>query len=234
LNAAKQHGVKVVNSPFATTVAVAELAMALLLALVRDIPRGDAAMKNGKWLKKEMEGTELCDKTLGIIGFGRIGQAVAKRAQAFDMSVVVVCDPFVDCEVVERAGCKPVSLEELLAKSDIISLHVPLNSETRGLIGKAQFGMMKDGVRLVNTSRGGVIDEEALLEALESGKVAGAALDVFSSEPPGQTPLVSHPRVVVSPHIGAQTVEAQQRAAHDIATEVLAALRGEKLRWQVA
>ncbi len=234
LNAARQHGVKVVNSPFATTVAVAELAMALLLSLVREIPRGDAGMKNGKWLKKEMEGTELCQKKLGIIGFGRIGQAVAKRAQAFDMSVVVVCDPYVDCEVVESAGCQAVSLNELLASADIITLHVPLNSDTRGLIGKDQFALMKDGVRLINTSRGGVIDEAALLEALETGKVAGAALDVFSTEPPGQTALVSHPRVIGSPHIGAQTVEAQQRAAHDIATEVLAALRGDELRWQVA
>lgn len=234
LNAARQQGVNVVNSPFATTVAVAELAMALLLSLAREIPRGDAGMKNGKWLKKEMEGTELCNKKLGIIGFGRIGQAVAKRALAFDMSVIVVCDPYVDCKVVENAGCQPVSIEELLAGSDIISLHVPLNGDTRGLIGKDQFAMMKDGVLLVNTSRGGVIDEAVLLEALESGKVAGAALDVFSTEPPGQSALVSHPRVIGSPHVGAQTVEAQQRAAHDIATEVLAALRGDELRWKVA
>jgi D-3-phosphoglycerate dehydrogenase len=234
LNAARQSGVKVVNSPFATTVAVAELAMGLLLSLVRDLPRGDAGMKNGKWLKKEMEGTELCEKTLGIIGFGRIGQAMARRAMAFDMNVVVVCDPFVDCDVVTQAGCQAVSLPELLESADIISLHVPLNEGTRGLIGKAEFDRMKDGVRLVNTARGGVIEETALLEALETGKVAGAALDVFSSEPPGQTALVSHPRIVASPHIGAQTVEAQQRAAHDIATEVLAALGGESLRWQVA
>jgi len=234
LNAARQQGVKVVNSPIATTLAVAELTMALLLGMVRDIPRGDSAMKNGKWLKKEMEGTELYNKTLGIVGFGRIGQAVVKRARAFDMDIVVVCDPFVDCDIVTEAGCKPVSLGELLETSDIISLHIPLNNNTRSLIGREQIALMKDGVRLINTSRGGVIDEEALLEALESGKVSGAALDVFSSEPPGLTPLVSHPGVVASPHIGAQTMESQLRAAFDISTEVLAALRGDELRWQVA
>lgn len=234
LNAAKQHGVKVVNSPLATTTAVAELTLSLLLSLVREVPRADAAMKNGKWLKKELEGTELCEKTLGIIGFGRIGQAVAKRARAFDMNVIVVCDPYVDCIVVESAGCKPVALDELLESSDIISLHVPLTGNTRGLIGKEQFARMRDGVRIVDTARGGVIDEAALLEALESGKVAGAGLDVFTTEPPGQTSLVCHPRVVTTPHVGAQTVEAQKRAANDIATEVLAALRGEELRWRVA
>jgi D-3-phosphoglycerate dehydrogenase len=234
LNAAKQHGVKVVNSPLATTTAVAELTLSLMLSLVREVSRADAAMKNGKWLKKELEGTELCEKTLGIIGFGRIGQAVAKRAQAFEMDVVVVCDPFVDCEVVEAAGCKAVSLDDLLDESDIITLHVPLTGSTRGLIGKEQFARMKDGVRIVDTARGGVVDEAALLEALESGKVAGAGLDVFSAEPPGQTLLVCHPHVVASPHIGAQTVEAQMRAANDIATEVLAALHGEELRWRVA
>ncbi|MBE0699044.1 MAG: hypothetical protein IH586_19160 [Anaerolineaceae bacterium] len=234
LNAAKQHGVKVVNSPLATTVAVAELTLSLILSLVREVPRADAAMKNGKWLKKELEGTELCEKTLGIIGFGRIGQAVAKRANCFEMNVVVVCDPFVNCDIVAKSGCEAVSLDELLEKSDIITLHVPLSSETRELIGKEQFAMMKPGVRIIDTARGGVIDETALLDALETGKVAGAALDVFSSEPPGLTALVSHPRVIATPHVGAQTVEAQQRAATDIATEIMAALHGKDLRWRVA
>jgi D-3-phosphoglycerate dehydrogenase / 2-oxoglutarate reductase len=234
LNAAKAHGVKVVNSPLATTVAVAELTMALLLALAREVPRADAALKNGKWLKKELEGTELCEKTLGIIGFGRIGQAVARRAQGFDMNVVVVCDPFVDCDVVNKTGCVPVSLDELLEKADIITLHIPLVPTTRGLISKEQFAKMRDGVLIVDAARGGVVDEEALLEALNSGKVAGAGLDVFTAEPPGQTALVSHPRVIATPHIGAQTVEAQARAAADIATEIMAALQGEELRWRVA
>lgn len=234
LNAAKAHGVTVVNSPMATTTAVAELTMSLLLALVREIPRADAAMKNGKWLKKELEGAEICAKTLGIIGFGRIGQSVAKRAQGFEMNVVVVCDPFVDCDIADKLGCLPVALDELLEKSDIITLHVPLNAGTRGLIGREQFAKMKDGVRIIDAARGGVVDEDALLEALESGKVAGAGLDVFVNEPPGQTALVTHPRVIATPHIGAQTVEAQARAAADIASEIIAALRGDELRWRVA
>lgn len=235
LAAAKQHGVKVVNSPMATTNAVAELTMALLLGLMREVPRADAAMKNGKWLKKELEGTELYGKSLGLIGFGRIGQAVAKRAKAFDMEVVVVCDPYANCDTVREAGFESASFQELLETCDIISLHVPLTKDTRGMLGREQFARMRDGVRIINTARGGVIDEAALLEALNTGKVAGAALDVFSTEPPAAgDALVNHPRVVVTPHIGAQTVEAQQRAAHDIATEVLAALRGELLRWQVA
>jgi D-3-phosphoglycerate dehydrogenase / 2-oxoglutarate reductase len=205
-----------------------------MTSLVREVPRADAAMKNGKWLKKELEGTELYQKTLGIIGFGRIGQAVAKRAQAFEMKVVVVCDPFVNCDIVHSAGCEPASLEQLLTDSDIISLHVPLTNQTRNMISTEQFAAMKDGVYIVDAARGGIIDEDALLAALEAGKVSGAGLDVFTAEPPGQTPLVNHPRVIATPHVGAQTVEAQQRASYDIATEILAALRGEELRWRVA
>jgi D-3-phosphoglycerate dehydrogenase / 2-oxoglutarate reductase len=234
LASARQHKVTVVNSPIATTISVAELTMALMSSLVREVPRADAAMKNGKWLKKELEGTELYQKTLGIIGFGRIGQAVAKRAQAFEMKVVVVCDPFVNCDIVHAAGCEPASLEQLLIDSDIISLHVPLTNQTRNMLSTEQFAAMKDGVYIVDAARGGIIDEDALLAALEAGKVSGAALDVFTAEPPGQTPLVNHPRVIATPHVGAQTVEAQQRASYDIATEILAALRGEELRWRVA
>lgn len=233
LNAARQHGVTVVNSPYATTIAVAELTMALMLALVREVPRADAGMKSGKWLKKELEGVELYKKTLGVIGYGRIGQAVAKRAAAFDMNVVV-CDPFVTADGVRQSGCDPTSMEELLRTVDFLSLHVPLNNNTRGMLGAEQFKTMKDGVYLVDAARGGVIDEDALLAALESGKVAGAALDVFATEPPGMTSLINHPRVIATPHIGAQTVEAQQRAAYDISTEIVAALRGEALRWRVA
>lgn len=233
LTAAKHHSVKVVNSPLATTVAVAELTMALMLSLVREIPRADAAMKSGQWLKKELEGVELYQKTLGVIGFGRIGKAVAARATAFEMDVRV-CDPLITPAGIQLSSCDPASLEELLAASDFLTLHVPLSLTTRGMIGAEQFQIMKRGVYLIDTARGGVVDETALLDALETGQVAGAALDVFATEPPGQTLLVSHPRVIATPHIGAQTVEAQQRAAEDIATEILAALRGEDLRWRVA
>jgi D-3-phosphoglycerate dehydrogenase / 2-oxoglutarate reductase len=233
LNAAKQHQVIVVNSPLATTVAVAELAMALLLAMARELPRADGAMKDGKWLKKELEGVELYQKTLGIVGYGRIGQAVGKRAAAFDMRVVAY-DPIRPTEDVCQDGCIPLSLDEVLAQSDYISIHTPFSSQTKGMIGAEQFAKMKDGVYLVDAARGGVVDEAALLDALNSGKVAGAGLDVFVTEPPGQTSLVCHPKVVVTPHIGAQTIQAQQRAAYDISTEIVRALRGEELRWRVA
>ena len=233
LDAAKKHNVIVVNAPTSTTVAVAELAFGLLLAVAREIPRAGAGMKQGEWLKKQFEGIELNGKTLGIIGFGRIGMEVGRRAAAFGMNVIIY-DPNVSEHELENGNAEPVSLQELFAWSDFISLHLPLNVHTRDLLGPLAFSQMKDGVRIVSTARGGIIDESALLNALNSGKVAGAALDVFEKEPPGLTELVSHPRVIATPHIGAQTAEAQTRAAEDIANEVLAALRGESLRWKVA
>lgn len=233
LEAAKKHNVTVVNAPTSTTVAVAELAFGLLLAVAREIPRADAGMKQGEWLKKQFEGVELNGKTLGIIGFGRIGMEVGKRAAAFGMNVIIY-DPNVSEHELVHGNAEPVSLQELFAWSDFISLHLPLNVQTRDLLGPMAFAQMKDGVRIISTARGGIIDEAALLDALNSGKVAGAGLDVFEKEPPGLTELVSHPRVIATPHIGAQTAEAQTRAAEDIASEVLCALRGETLRWKVA
>lgn len=233
LKAAKDLQVTVVNAPVSTTVAVAELALGLMLSMVREIPRADSSMKTGKWLKKEFEGMELNQKTLGVIGVGRIGSTVGRLSAAFEMTVLGH-DAFLTNEQIQQWGLKPVPLDELYAKSDFISLHVPLTAETRGMIGAEAFKQMKQGVRLICTARGGVIDEEALLGALDVGIVTSAALDVFSTEPPGLTPLVGHPRVVVTPHIGAQTQEAQTRASLDISAEVLAALRGEKLRWRVA
>ena len=233
LEAAKKHNITVVNAPASTTVAVAELAVGLLLALAREIPRADMAMKQGQWLKKQFEGVELNGKTLGIIGFGRIGTEVSKRAAAFGMNVITY-DPNISEHELVDGNAEPVSLQDLYAWSDFISLHLPLNVQTRDLIGPQAFSQMKDGVRIISTARGGIIDEAALLIALNSGKVAGAALDVFEKEPPGLTELVSHPHVIASPHIGAQTAEAQFRAAEDIANEVLAALQGKPLRWKVA
>lgn len=233
LNAAKEAKVTVVNSPLATTVSVAELTMGLMLSVVRDIPRADATMKAGKWLKKEFEGGELYKKTLGVIGFGRIGVAVANRAKAFEMDVIGY-DPLIPAEEIKKRGGVPVTLDELFAKADVITMHIPLTPESRGMLNADAFAKMKDGVRIVCAARGGVIDEDALLQALESGKVSAAGLDVFTAEPPGLTPLVSHPHVICTPHVGAQTVEAQGRAANDIATEVVAALKGETLRWKVA
>ena len=233
LEAAKTHHVTVVNSPLATTVAVAELTLSLMLSLVREIPRADASMKSGKWLKKEFEGRELYGKTLGVLGFGRIGSAVAARAKAFEMKILAY-DPVVPAEDIRARGGEPVSLDDLLKQSDMITMHMPLTSESRHLLNREAFSKMKDGVYIVCAARGGVIDEDALLEALNSGKVAGAALDVFATEPPGETELVAHPHVIDTPHVGAQTVEAQTRAAHDIAEEVLNALAGKPLRWKVA
>ena len=233
LEAAKRHNITVVNAPTSTTVAVAELSFGLLLALAREIPRADATMKQGKWLKKEFEGVELNGKILGIIGYGRIGIEVGKRAAAFGMNVIVY-DPNVSEDDLLHSHAEPVSIQDLFAWSDFISLHLPLNVQTRDLIGHLAFSQMKDGVRIVCAARGGIIDESALLNALNSGKVAGAALDVFEKEPPGLTKLVSHPCVIATPHIGAQTVEAQSRAAEDIANEVLSVLRGESPRWKVA
>lgn len=233
LEAAKRHGVTVVNAPTSTSLAVAELTFGLLLALAREIPRADAAMKQGKWLKKELEGVELNGKTLGVIGFGRIGMEVGKRAAAFGMNVIAY-DPLISEEDIKKRGAEPTSLQDLYAWSDFISLHMPLTVDTRDMVGRQAFSQMKDGVRLVCAARGGIIDESALVEALNSGKVSGAALDVFGVEPPGLTEAVSHPRVIATPHVGAQTAEAQSRASEDIAHEVLSALRGESLRWRVA
>jgi D-3-phosphoglycerate dehydrogenase len=233
LNAAKTHNVTVVNAPMSTTLAVAELTFGLMIALAREFPRADAALKQGQWLKKELEGVELNGKTLGIVGVGRIGMEVAKRAQAFGMNVVAY-DPFVPANEIQNRGAEPVALDELYDCADFVSLHLPLDVQTRDMVGPLALSQMKDGVRIVCAARGGIIDEAALLDALNSGKVSGAALDVFADEPPGSTELVKHPRVIATPHIGAQTLEAQTRAAVDIATEILAALQGKPLRWKVS
>ena len=233
LAAAKTHNVTVVNSPLATTVAVAELTMSLLLSIVREIPRADASMKSGKWLKKEFEGHELFGKTLGVMGYGRIGSAVAARAKAFEMKILAY-DPLITAEEIKQRGAEPVSMDELLEKSDLITMHMPLTADSRSLLNTEAFAKMKKGVYIVCAARGGVIDEAALLEALNSGQVSGAAVDVFTAEPPGESDLVSHPRVIDTPHIGAQTVEAQFRAANDIAEEVVNALNEKPLRWKVA
>ncbi len=233
LDAARELGVIVVNAPLAATNAVAELTLGLMLAMARQLPQANAAMHDGRWEKKTFKGSELGGKTLGVFGMGRIGAAVAQRAAALGMNIIGY-DPLISSEEIERRSARPVSRDELLAESDFISLHVPLTEDTRGMIGADAMAQMKPGVRLVCAARGGVVDEAALLTALESGHVAGAALDVFAQEPPGNAPLLKHPLLIATPHLGAQTVEAQIRAATDIADEVLAALNGESLRWQVA
>jgi len=233
LEAAKARGITVVNAPQASTQAVAELAIGLMFALARRIPEADAGMKRGEWLKKQLTGTELHGKTLGVVGMGRIGSRVGALAKALGMEIIGY-DPLIPAEEIARRGATPVAeLTDLYAQADVITLHVPLTPQTRGMVNAEAFAQMKPGVLLICAARGGVIDEDALYHALESGQVGGAGLDVFAQEPPGASRLVTHPRVVATPHIGAQTREAQTRVATDIATEVLAALKGEKLRWQV-
>jgi len=232
LKAASSHGVTVVNAPVATTVSVAELTMGLMLSLIRGIAKADSGMKAGDWLKKQLRGTELFQKTLGVIGFGHIGETVAKRALAFDMRVVAF-DPVRPADEVKAAGAEPVNFEELLKQSDLITMHIPHIAGTHHLLDEKAFSLMKDQVVIICAARGGVIDENALLAALESGKVAGAALDVYEKEPPGTHPLPMHPKVIATPHIGAQTKEAQLRAGFDILSEVVAALEEEPLRWKI-
>jgi len=232
LKAAAAANVRVVNAPKSTSLAVAELTLGLMFAVARMIPKADATMKSGQWIKKQLEGVELNGKVLGVIGMGNIGSAVAQRAAALGMKVIGY-DPLIAAEVIRQRGAEPVALADLFAQSDFITIHVPLTDETRGLINGQTLSQMKRGVRLICAARGGVVDETALLGALDSGQVAAAGLDVFAKEPPGLTALVAHPNVVATPHIGAQTEEAQTRAAEDIASEVLAGLRGEPLRWKI-
>jgi len=227
LKAASEKGIKVVASPQASTVAVAEATMALILALARMIPEANKTLKEGQWLKSKFMGFELRSKVLGIIGFGRIGKAVAKRALAFDMKVMAYDIRDVR-EEAESMGVKvATTLEELLRESDIITLHIPLNESTRHMIGEREISLMKRGAIIVNTSRGGIIETKALLKALKEGKLAGAALDVFENEPPKteeEWELIRLPNVVVTPHIASQTWEAQVAAASMIAEEVYEAL----------
>ena len=232
LAAANQHRVTVVNSPLATSQAVAEHVIGLVFALARSIPAADASLKSGLWHKRQFLGVEIKDKILGIIGMGNIGSRVASLAKALGMQVVGY-DPLIPEDEIARREAQPVNFLDLLSQSDFISIHVPLGADTRGLINGESFGAMKRGMRLICAARGGIVDETALLSALESGQVASAALDVFAKEPPGMSALVSHPRVIATPHIGAQTSEAQARASVDIAQEVMAALKGEPLSWQI-
>ncbi len=214
--ACKERGIEVKNTPEASSVAVAEFAMALMLAIPNRIVEAHTSMKEGKWLKKELKRTELHRKTLGLIGVGRIGTEVAVRAKAFGMTIIAF-DPYLK----EHPAARPVSLDELLAKSDYISFHTPLTDETRGMVNAALLGKMKDGVILINTGRAKVIDEAALAEALKSGKVAAYGTDVwYSDPPPADCPLLTAPNVLMAPHIGASSKENLLRIG-DIVVDIL-------------
>ncbi|MGH8928624.1 MAG: phosphoglycerate dehydrogenase [Acidimicrobiia bacterium] len=226
VEAATRAGVLVVNAPEANTISAAEHALALLLAQARHIPQADARTRSGVWDRKSFQGVELHGKILGVIGLGRIGTLVAQRARAFEMKVIAY-DPFISRDRARRIDVELTELEDLLAKSDFITIHLPLTPETEGLFGKEHLALCRPGVRIINTSRGGIIDEIALAEAIREGRVGGAALDVFSAEPLTDSPLFDLPQVVLTPHLGASTVEAQDKAGAQVAEAVAAALRGD-------
>ena len=232
VRAATRNGVMVVNAPLSNSVSAAEHTMALLLAQARNIPQAHADLVAGRWNRSQWAGVELADKTLGIIGLGRIGRMVAKRAAAFGMRCIAH-DPFVAEESALRAGVEMRSLEDLMAESDFVTLHLARTPETIGLLDAEMLKRSKPGLRLVNVARGGIVDEEALAEAVRAGIVAGAAIDVFAEEPTTVSPLFGLPGVIVTPHLGASTVEAQDKAGITIAEQVELALAGDYVPFAV-
>jgi len=219
--AATKRGIAVMNTPGGNTVTTAEHALAMLFSLTRNVPQATASIKAGKWEKKRFQGRELCNKTLGILGMGKIGSVVADRAKGMKMQVIVH-DPYLTEEAARKRGVESVSLDDLLARSDYITIHTPLTQTTRHLVNAALFAKMKDGVMLVHCARGGIVDETALADALRSGKVRAAALDVFETEPPGSDhPLLGMDNVICTPHLGASTEEAQDNVAVAVAEQIV-------------
>ena len=232
VTAATERGVMVVNAPTSNILSVAEQAMALLLAQARNIPQAHSALVAGRWERSKWEGVELHGKVLGVVGLGRAGSLVAQRAHAFGMELIGY-DPFVSQERARAMGVRLVSIEELVAQADFVSIHTPKTPETVGLFGRDLLAKAKPGIRIVNTARGGIVDEEALADAIRDGIVAGAGLDVFAKEPCTESPLFELPEVVVSPHLGASTEEAQDKAGVTIAEQVLLALAGDFVPYAV-
>ena len=229
VQAASERGIIVVNAPFGNTNSAAEHTMAILLALCRNVPDANASLKGGKWLRAPFTGHKLQNTTLGIIGLGKVGGRVARRARAFEMDVLVY-DPYISEKRATDFGTKLVELDELVRSADVLTVHTPLNEETRDMITATHFAAMKQGVLIVNCARGGIINEADMLAALQSGKVAGAAFDVWSEEPPQDETvkqLIAHPQMVVTPHLGANTFEAQTNVAIDVSREILNLLEGK-------
>ena len=224
---ATELGIKVVNAPTGSTISVAELAVAHMLALARSIPKADSSMKRGEWIKKQLKGVELYGKTLGLIGSGRIAQHVARIAKGLGMNILVY-SPHCTDEKAQKMGAKRATLEEVLKESDFVSLHIPKTEETYHLIDEEKLSLMKPTAYLINCARGGVVDEDALYRFLKEGKIAGAAIDVFEEEPPKGSKLLELENVVLSPHIGASTKEAQIRAGTICVEQVMKVLRGEE------
>ncbi len=232
LEAATRKGVVVVNAPLGNTFSAAEHTIALMLAMARRLPEAHASLRSGRWERERFVGVELRGKTLGVFGLGQVGTEVARRARAMEMRVVAH-DPYVAQERAQSLGVELLTMDELLRQSDFITLHVSLTAATRDLLGEEELQKAKHGVRIVNTARGELIDEGALVRAIDEGRVAGAAIDVFREEPPGESPLLTHDRIIVTPHLGASTEEAQERVAVDVAEQVLAVLRGEPALYAV-
>jgi D-3-phosphoglycerate dehydrogenase len=232
VNAATQRGIIVVNSPTGNTIAAAEHTIGLMMSLARHIPQANASLKAGQWLKSKYTGIEVRNKTIGIIGLGNIGSAVARRCQGLEMKVIAF-DPFVSAERAKQLMVTMVSLEELFKTSDFITIHTPLNATTKGLITEKEIALMKPSVRIINCARGGLIDEELLAKVITEKKIAGAAIDVFSKEPTTESPLFSKDNVVVTPHLGASTAEAQVTAAKDVAEQIVDVLNGRPARYAV-
>ncbi len=220
---ASSKGVIVVNAPFGNTNSAAEHTMALLLSFCRNVTIANASLKSGEWKRAPFTGHELKHKTMGVIGLGKVGGRVALRGKAFEMDVIAY-DPYISEKRGTDLGVKLVSLEELIRYADVLTVHTPHNDETRGMITAEHFEKMKDGIIVINCARGGIIKEEAILQALESGKVTGAAFDVWSKEPPDTDTLkklIAHPNMVVTPHLGANTFEAQKNVAVDVSREII-------------
>jgi len=233
LEAATQAGILVVNAPAGNTIAAAEHTVAMMMALARNIPQAAGSMREGRWDRKKFMGFQLRGKTLGVVGLGAIGAEVAKRAQGLEMDVVAF-DPVVSEERAELINVELVSLDDLCRRADVITVHVPLVPATKHMFNRARLAICKPGVRLINVARGGIYEEAAVLEALDSGQVAGAAFDVFEEEPPpASSPLVAHPLVVSTPHLGASTEEAQVGVAADVVAQVVSVLTGGPARWAV-
>ncbi|SDC39229.1 D-3-phosphoglycerate dehydrogenase [Paenibacillus sp. UNCCL117] len=230
LEGATKRGIVVINAPDGNTIATCELTFAMMMSTARMIPQAYKKTVGGEWDRKTFVGVELRNKVLGVLGMGRIGSEVAKRAKAFGM-VVLGYDPFLTEERAEQMGVKLGSVNEICSKADFITVHTPLTNETRHMISRPQFELMKKGARIINCARGGIIDEMALVEAIDAGIVAGAAFDVFESEPPAADhPFLNNPRIIVTPHLGASTVEAQENVAIDVSEEVLHILRDEPFK----
>ncbi|HOI60913.1 phosphoglycerate dehydrogenase [Methanoculleus sp.] len=230
--AATRRGIVVANAPEGNTLAATEHTMAMMLSLARNIPQATASLKKGEWKRSKFMGVELNDKVLGVMGFGRIGREVAKRAQAMEMKCIAY-DPFITKEKAATLGVEMVPLDELFRRADVITVHTPLIKETRHVINAETIATMKDGVRLINCARGGIIDEQALADGIASGKVAGAALDVFEAEPPTDSPVIGLEKVIITPHLGASTVEAQKNVAISVANQCISVLSGGAAKYVV-